>query len=405
MSFRLESALEVTDALWDLVPVIVTAGEQHDHQAPGDVADMSPAGRRLTGERRTQIRQLADMITAAQEAALAGHDLDASALIGVSLREMIADPFGFLGPLLDMPGQVSAALSAVRHVSDLSQDDMFYLRAYMKATLMSDRTPVLLRALFVTTIGTVEPLVTRLIQLLLYYAEPQVYTSLADPELEDKARQLCFGGPGKWRTSLVDQLGVTTLAEAIRWDQLANLWEDRNVIVHRASVTDTRHSGKTSSPAGTVITPDPTAVRSAIDIVGAARFALAACVWSHLDPGTRDVVAVLAGPVVFESLCAGRWQQAGGLARVQELLAADPEDRANGQVNRWLAIDIGRGPEAIRAEVEAWDPGGLPAVYQLARLVLLREDERAPTLMDRLLDDLDIDPAARASVAAKWRRS
>ena len=133
------------------------------------------------------------------------------------------------------------------------------------------------------------------------------------------------------------------------------LREDRNVIVHRGSMTGSRHSGKTGSPAGTVITPDPAVVRSAIDVTGATRFALALCVWDHLDPGARDFTAVLAGPVLLESLRTGRWQQAEGLAKVQELLAADPQDKANAQVNRWLAMDMGRGPEVIRAEVDAWD--------------------------------------------------
>jgi hypothetical protein len=292
MSFRLDQALEVTDALRDLVPVIVGAGGQHDRQPPADVADASPAARRLSSERRGQVRALADAVASAQKAVLDELDLDESALDGVSFREMAADPFGSLGPLLDVPRYISASLSAVAQVGDLSRDDMFYLRAYMKAVMMSDRTPVLLRALLVTAIGTVEPLVTRLVQLLLYYAEPRVYASLAAPELEDKARQLCFGGPGKWRTSLVDYLGVSTLAGIVSWDQLADLWEDRNVIIHRGSVTDTRHSDKTGSPTGTVITPDPVAVESAIDVIGATRFALAACVWSHLDPGAKNFVAV-----------------------------------------------------------------------------------------------------------------
>ena len=46
-----------------------------------------------------------------------------------------------------------------------------------------------------------------------------------------------------------------------------------------------------------------------------------------------------------------------------------------------------RGPQAIRAEVEAWDPSGLPATFQLARHVLLHEDDQATALMNRLLTD------------------
>ena len=267
----------------------------------------------------------------------------------------------------------------------LSMDEMFHLRAYMRAKLKSDRTPMLLRALFVTSIGTIEPLVTRLMLLLLYHANPQVYESLASVELEDKARELCFGPPGKWRRSLVGDLGVTTLAQAIDWERLTVLWEDRNVIAHRGSVSDSRHSDKTGSQAGSVLSPDADTVRSAIDVIGATRFTLIACVWEHLEPGSRSLVAEIAGPPLWESLRAGRWEQAEGLGKVQEVLATDPQDKATAKVNKWLATDMGHGPEAIRAEVEAWDVASLPPAFKVARQLLLREDEQALVLLHELL--------------------
>jgi hypothetical protein len=167
---------------------------------------------------------------------------------------------------------------------------------------------MLLRALFITAIGTVEPLVTRLVLLLLYYSEPQHYTSLADPTLERKARSLCFGSAGRWRKTLVDTLGVTTLNKAVDWNRLAILWEDRNVVAHRGSITDAHHSSRTGVPEGTVISPDADAVRSAIDVVGATRYALVACVWGHLMPGTGDYAAEAAERLLWEALRAGRWE-------------------------------------------------------------------------------------------------
>ena len=57
------------------------------------------------------------------------------------------------------------------------------------------------------------------------------------------------------------------------------------------------------------------------------------------------------------------------------------------KVHRWLAADMGRGPDAIRAEVEAWDVTSLPSVFEAARLLLLREDEHALALVRSMLDE------------------
>lgn len=199
----------------------------------------------LTDERRTRVRAVADAIMEAQEAALAGREFDESVVSGLSERDAMADPFAILGRLIDIPEQAALALSAVEQASGLSGDEMFYLRTYMRASLKSARAPMLLRAVFVTCIGIVEPLVTRLVLLLLYYASPGAYESLADPALEFRARELSFGAPGKWRESLVVNLGITTLAETVDWERLAVLREDRNVIVHRGSVSDSRHGRQT----------------------------------------------------------------------------------------------------------------------------------------------------------------
>jgi hypothetical protein len=57
LSYRLEQALEVTDALWDLVPMVVAAGEAHDQQLPAETADLSPAAQRQP-ESRSHERSL-----------------------------------------------------------------------------------------------------------------------------------------------------------------------------------------------------------------------------------------------------------------------------------------------------------------------------------------------------------
>lgn len=237
-----------------------------------------------------------------QDAALGGQEPDESKVSGLTLREAVADPFGIVARFMGVPGQTELAVSLAGQAASLSHDEMFYLRAYTQAKLKSARTPMLLRALFVTAAGTVEPLVTRLVLLLLYYADPQRCGSLAAPGLEDEARSLCYGPPEKWRKSLVKRLGVITLADVIDWGRLTRLWEDRNVIAHRGSITDSRHGAHTGTDAGSVISLDATAVRSAVDVIGATRFVLVACTWEHLVPGSGNTAAEMSGPLLLESL-------------------------------------------------------------------------------------------------------
>jgi hypothetical protein len=387
LSYRLDQALEVTDALWELVPIVVAAGEQHDRQPPDEAADQSPAARRLTDDQRNHARNVADAILAMQETE---EELDASVLDGLTLHQAIADPFGILARLTNVPEQTARVLSMLERAVALSPDELFYLRVYVRAKQKSERTPMLLRALFATVIGSLEPLVTRLVLLLRYHANPTKYESLAAEQLEDDVRELCFGPPDKWRRSLAQKLGVTTLNTAVDWDRLTSLWEDRNVITHRGGLTDLRHSAKTKTEPGSVLSPDADAVRTAADVIGATRFALVACVWDHLDPGKGSLAAQMAGGAAWESLRAGRWEQAELLGRLEQLLGAEPHDKATAQVHRWLATDMGRGPEAIRAAVEAWDVAPLPPIYQAARQVLLRQDEQAIALLRGLIDTGDI---------------
>lgn len=383
---RLNQALEVTDGLWELVPIVVAAGEHHDQESPADVADQSAAAHRLTAEQRIHVRAVTDAVLSMQEAATSPQEFDASVVGDLTAREVLADPFGLLNRLTNIPEQTALVMSMLDKLIGFSPDEMFYFHAYVRAKQKPERTPLLLRALFATAVGTVEPLLTRLVILLLHHGNPQKYGSLAAVKLEADARKLCFGGPDKWQDSLVAKLGVTALAEAVDWKRLAFLWEDRNVIAHRGSVTDSWHSAKTNIEAGSVLNPDADAVRAAIDVIGATRYALVGCAWDHLEPGRGDYVAEMAGSMVWESLREGRWEQAALLGRLAHVLAATPEGRATAQVHRWLAIDMGRGPKAIRVEVEDWDVTGLPRQYTVARHVLLRQDKQALAVLRDLLD-------------------
>lgn len=249
---------------------------------------------------------------------------------------------------------------------------------------------MLLRALFAAAVASAEPLVTRLVRLLLFHGRTSQYSSLADPALDRAARELCFGPPGKWRDTFTS-LGVESAA-LVDWDSLGRLWEDRNVIAHRGGLVDTRHNASTGSQPGTVLTPDAAEIQAAIDQVGGARYTLVTTTWAHLEPAMAGEIAQGTVGFIFDSLNTGRWRQAQALAEVQMKFADGPHAAADAAVNRWLAIDIGHGPDAIRAEVTAWDVSELPGAYRMARHLLLREDSEGITLTRSLIGDGTLGP-------------
>jgi hypothetical protein len=178
--------------------------------------------------------------------------------------------------------------------------------------------------------------------------------------------------------------GITAFDRLIDWAGLGKLWEDRNILVHRAGVVDSRHSSRTGSLPNTVLEFEAADVQSAIDEIGAARFGLVGGVWACLTPGMGPVVGDTAGSAATASLRAGRWRQAAGLAHVEEAFAIDAESVFAARVNYWLARDVGLGAAAIQKEVDEWDVTGLPRKFQLARHVLLRQDGQALALLRQL---------------------
>jgi hypothetical protein len=396
MWVRLGQSVELTDALWELVPVVVAAGQAHDQMTAVEVADRSEAGLRLDSASRAAALAASENFMTVMDSAFP-EALDESKIAALDEAEVVADPYGTLGALIDMPTFTGAVLPTTAALADLSPDQFFYLRAHTQATVKTERTSMLLTALFVTAVGFLEPLVTRLVRLLLFRAEGSDYASLADPRLDRDCRERCYG-VGKWRAVLVEEFNVSTLDDLVDWDRVEALWEDRNVLVHRGGVTDSRHSSKTGSVAGTVLSLDASKVQAAIDEVGAARFGLVAGVWQHLSPGMGWAAAGIAGALCLDSLRSGRWRQAEGVTRVQAAFAQDGEAAANARVNRWLARDMGLGPENILSEVETWPVGDLPPEYELARHILLRHDDDAVVLLGRLVTDGTI----RARDVSSW---
>jgi hypothetical protein len=138
-------------------------------------------------------------------------------------------------------------------------------------------------------------------------------------------------------------------------------------------------------------------VCAAIDEIGAARFAIVAGVWDHLARGIGAQISDSACIPLWNSLRAGRWRQASGLAKVERAFAQDSEAIATAKVHGWLATEQGYGPGAIKDAVGAWDVTALPATFQLARHLLLRQDNEALAILHQLIGDGIVWPTELSS--------
>lgn len=395
MTIRFGATLELTDAFWDLVPLVAEAGRTMDRRTPVEVADASPAGRRLPEATRIRIREAADGLLEETDAAFRANSQSLSTAPTYTEAQILADPFGVVSSFVDFKGLGDQFIPKYAAIVT-SFDEVAYFQAYAQATSQTQRTPMLLRALFITVMGTVEPLLTRLLMHLLLHAEPTKYVSLADPALDKAARKLAFGSPLEWRDILVSRYSLFQLGSAIDWDALDRLWQDRHVITHRGNAVDARHNAKTGTPIGTIIDLSPEDLQAAVDLIGAIRYALVTAIWDRIDPGMGAVIAENTSHPILANLRAARWQQAIGLTRVQEAYATDSDTAAEAKVNRWLAEEHQLGHEAIRRQVEAWDTTGLGPLYLMAREVLLRHDDAALRLLQPFLADGSLSDAELA---------
>lgn len=112
MAVRLGQSLEITDGLWELVPVVVAAGERVDERPAAQAADLSPAAHGLGSGDRARLQALGDQFLATLDAAVAGQRIDTDALGSLTPAEVMADPFGTVGALLDLPAYLERALPA-----------------------------------------------------------------------------------------------------------------------------------------------------------------------------------------------------------------------------------------------------------------------------------------------------
>jgi hypothetical protein len=386
LTMALGTITDVTDGLRGLVPLVATAAEQHDEKSANAVAEQSPAAARIFDERKKSLRDALDAAVDKMHARLETLPVDRDAVERVTSAKFLTDPVGTVEAIApDAMGIIGDLMGEFSNLPLTSLDEADYLRAYATAPMRASRRSLLLRSLYLTGLGSIEPLLARMVRLLLVHAEGHRYPSLTAPGLEERVRELCYGPPSKWRTSLVSDLGVEQLAEAADWTDLDRMWEDRNAFMHRAGIVDERHAATSGLDVGMPIELTSELVEQALDRIGVLRFVIVACVHLYLHPGVRDALYDEAFARFAGALRDERWSFAEGVVRLLDALADDERTRAEVLVDRWLIKSRKHGAAAVKAEVQAWDVSELGPRFAMARLFLLEEWEAALAMLDELV--------------------
>lgn len=380
------AALDLAEAFRDLVPMVVAAGALFDARVPREVADSSAAGRRLPLEARDRLAALADEAPGVLDALLPELSSRIDAAEPIDKATAIVDPFSILRDVggLQVLATGSAAVFAGHSVGSI--DEIAYLRTYLDALVPTARSEMLLRAMFLAVMGSIEPMLLRIVRRLLLHQRPQEFASLGDPDLAKVADRLCREGPAQWRKRLVTKFGLTALNESIDWDVLQRLWEDRNAWMHRGGLVNDRHQAVSQLEVGTVLAATENRLLEAVDHVALARVALASAATEQLS--SAQALQVLEGWRAFafaDAYRADRWRLAEGLARIRHAHALTSEARAQSQVEIWMVRSAQGDGGRVREEVEAWQADALAPVYVLAKLILLDQGDDALQMIPGLL--------------------
>jgi hypothetical protein len=381
------------------VPVLLEALERFESEPASKIADRTRAARALDDETRAALRQEVDDYLAVVQARVETMDFDESAIEGLDEESALADPFAVLAKAVDFGPMFHVNLEVARLMLARSHDEQLYWWEYARVCQRDSHRHSLLRSQFLVAMNTIQPAVAALLLLVRRTEEDASKSPAPRPTLDHYVTQLLQRGPDGWRREIVKRLGMPQLNEAIDWESLANAWDRRDLFTHRGQLVDAGYLARhpEEGPIGSLVELTVDDVYSAFDLAGAVRVAFVFATAERVWPGSARFLAGSHGEFATEDLDKGRWRLAEGTARAAIAFTANEEDRRLARVNLWLALEGRLGHEAIRSEVEAWNTNGLPLRYELARLVLLRDDQSALVLIEDLLTAGEIDKADLAT--------
>ncbi|WP_426736893.1 hypothetical protein [Plantibacter sp. 2H11-2] len=208
--------------------------------------------------------------------------------------------------------------------------------------------------------------------------------------IESRINKLQFGSISDWKGFFKDKLKVD-LSLLCDWDEVREIYERRNCVVHHNGVASQRYVAAVSNgiTVGDILEVDAAYTSRAVVVLEALGTLLLAAVWRKLG-ADADGPNMFLNRVAYDAMLAERWQYSQVLNENILANARDESEKHVAQVNVWLTLKNIHGLEYIRADVEGWDLSASNDRYLLAQAALLNELDACFRYIDALLEREDL---------------
>jgi hypothetical protein len=205
--------------------------------------------------------------------------------------------------------------------------------------------------------------------------------------IESRISDLSYGNLTGWKAFFRDRLKVDLGDLAPDWDQIIEIFERRNCIVHHEGSASKRYVRAVGSgTVGNGLETDYDYVQVAIGALELLGIRLHVAVWQKFNKSAIDVITWLEA-ASFAVLRREQWSTSLALYETWQTLPLTRDQALLAHVNLLLAKKGLHGLDATRGEIEAWDVSGLDEIYTFAKATLLDDLDRAfamaPALIER----------------------
>jgi hypothetical protein len=280
---------------------------------------------------------------------------------------------------------------------------MEYLNALIMAGTTSSREQLFMSSALIVIVSTTEVRLRRIMRRFL-----EIKGHLFDEAQRRKLLERLFrGGLEKWEDTFRKELGIEIRGWSNEWDRVVEIFARRHTFVHQGGITDAAYRKSTGSKEmiGMPLFLSDAYLNDAIDILTGLTIGALFATWSEARPSVRHPLATVLSQFVHDVLSDGCFHLVEQISTIVEINSIEDYERAQARVNRLLALEGRLGIVAIEDEVGDWNTSELSPLYELARLILGRQDDKARPLFDRLrvAGDLRDSDIATWVIFRRWR--
>lgn len=385
MMLFLPTVLSAPELLRDLLGKVTA--KSHSRQRARSMARRSTLAKRLTAGELEAVEALAEeVVTSARRAAGTGWKANLQSLRADA--QMRTDPVAALlkqVPLHTLANMAAISSSPILTDSRCSYYFLTYL-SYRHAVDGAEHRQVPLRAIYVAAVGSMESLLTLLLQRAFMAGAGTPFTTVHSAH--EAASKALAHGPGNWRDALTDVLQSKSAATAIDWSAVQRAWAHRNILVHRGGVVDERFRKivPNGPDIGQVLILQRSDVERVIHLALTTRLAMFLCALDAVVPNGGQQLAGYMEMLSYQYLADGRPKVAEAICDLSLPFVTQRATSARLKVARWIAMrDQGTLVED-RAQVARWRTSGLPGEFRVAQLIFLNRYPEALQLLDILVE-------------------